>query len=319
MNFGVLILVLMLIAVFYQKYVSKQCLQIIKITSLMGIAGQEGSLRMKKAFPIMLNSIFFIAGICSIALDAPLPCALCLFAISILFLWTYKTQQEPDTAAAIDDSGPDVEGSPSDDIQQTDLALRVQELTMSNQLLNEEIEKLRMDQKTCLHPIYSCPLTSALPVNLDHFFTAYIKNRFEEIQNSRPCPKYHCSIPEAETYLSTAALSVICDNVIDNMLKFSPAAEDTREDIYITITDIGNDSLIIFKNKGEGISEHEASLIFGLNYQGSNKKGGTGLGLAQVDALVSDYGGRAWAKSSRSTGFTLYIQLPPRADPSSCK
>lgn len=307
------------IHVYYYTFLLFYCI-IYKILAFFCVAGGgHGGIKMKRAFPIILNSFFFIAGTCSIAMNAALPCALCLFAISILFLWTYKTQQEPDTAAAIDDSGPDVEGSPSDDIRQTDLALRVQELTMSNQLLNEEIEKLRMDQKTCLHPIYSCPLTSALPVNLDHFFTAYIKNRFEEIQNSRPRPKYHCSVPEAETYLSTAALSVICDNVIDNMLKYSPAAEDAREDIYITITDIENDSLIIFKNKGEGISEHEASLIFGLNYQGSNKKGGTGLGLAQVDALVSDYGGRAWAKSSRSTGFTLYIQLPPRADTSSCK
>lgn len=271
---------------------------------------------MKKAFPIMLNSVFFIAGICSIALDAPLPCALCLFAISILFLWTYQTQREPDAAVAVDDSMPDLADSPSGDSVQPDLSLRIQELTTSNQLLNEEIEKLRVEQKTCLHPIYSCPLTSALPINLDQFFTTYIKNRFEDAQNSRIHPKYHCSAPEAETYLSAAALSVICDNVIDNMLKFGSSAGDACEDIYITITDVEDGSLIIFKNKGDGISEQEASLIFNLNYQGSNKKGGTGLGLAQVDAIVSDYGGRAWAKSSRSTGFTLYIQLPPKADTS---
>ena len=268
---------------------------------------------MKRTFPIILNSVFFIAGMCSIALNALLPCALCLFAISILFLWTYKARQEPDTTAAVNSGEPDITDLPSDDTRQNGLSLRIQELTVSNQLLNEEIEKLRMEQKTCLHPIYSCPLTSALPINLNQFFTAYIKNRFEDIQNSRIHPAYHCSAPDAETYLSAAALSVICDNVIDNMIKFGSSPEDAYETIYITITDVENDCLIIFKNKGEGIPEHEIALIFDLNYQGSNKKSGTGLGLAQVNALVSDYGGRTWAKSSRNTGFTLYIQLPPKA------
>lgn len=266
---------------------------------------------MKKTFPVILNSVFFIAGMCSIALDAPLPCALCLFAISVLFLWTHKTRQEPAAAASAGSSESDIADSPSSETRQTDLSLRVQELTMSNKLLNEELENLRKEQKSCLHPIYSCPLTSALPINLDQFFTAYIKNRFEDVQNGRTHPKYHCSAPDAETYLSAAALSIICDNIFDNMLKFG-SSEDTYEDIYITITDVENDSLIIFKNKGEGVSEHEAPLVFDLNYQGSNKKSGAGLGLAQVNALVSDYGGRAWAKSSRNSGFTLYIQLPPK-------
>lgn len=267
---------------------------------------------MKKTFPIILNSFFFIAGICSIALEALLPCALCLFAISVLFLWTYRARQEPDTAVPVHDSEPDVTDTVSGD-EQAGLSMRVQELTASNQHLNEEIEQLRLKQKICLHPIYSCPLTSALPINLDHFFTAYIKNRFEGIQGGRIRPNYHCSMPDAETYLSTAALNIICENVIDNMLKFGSGSGETYEDIYITITDVEDSSLIIFKNRGEGISEHETSQIFNLNYQGSNKKNGAGLGLAQVAALVSDYGGRIWAKSSRSTGFTLYIQLPPKA------
>lgn len=268
---------------------------------------------MKRIFPLILNSVCFIAGMCSIAMDAPLPCALCLFTISILFIWTYKVQQKPDDVPAVDNDEPDIQNTPSENTQQDDPSLRIRELTVSNRLLNEEVEALRMEQKACLHPIYTCPLTSSLPVNLDHFFTAYIKTRFEVVQNSRTHPKYYCSTPDAETYLSAVALNIICDNVIDNMLKFSTSSENAYEDIYITITNVENDSLIIFKNKGEGISEQETALIFDLNYQGSNKKNGTGLGLTQVNALVSDYGGRAWAKSSRSTGFTLYIQLPPKA------
>lgn len=273
---------------------------------------------MKRFFPLVLNSVFFMAGMFSIALDAPLPCALCLFAISILYIWTYRTQKDTDTIPADPmPAGNDIETGPPAtspaDRQQDDLELRVRELTMANNLLNEEIAKLRTEQKACLHPVYSCPLTSALPVNLDQFFTTYLKNRFHAAQDSKAHPQYHCSTPDAETYLSAAALSIICDNVIDNMLKFSPASGNIYEAVYITITDMEDDSLIIFKNKGEGISGHETALIFDLNYQGSNKKSGNGLGLAQVNAIVSDYGGRVWAKSSRDTGFTLYLQLPPKA------
>lgn len=263
---------------------------------------------MNKIFPLILNSILFIAGICSIAFGQSLVCAICLLLISLLCIWKPNAgiAQTADDAPKADEDTDTKET----DIQQFELSLRVQELMASNQLLSEEISRLRQEQETCLHPLYSCPLTSALPTNLNEYFTDYIKNRLDTLRGSRVHPNFHCSTPCAQTYLSTAALGIICDNVIDNMLKFTPPAANLSETFYIRITDVDGDSLIIFKNEGEGIPDHETALIFGLNYQGSNKKNGTGLGLAQVDALVSDYGGRVWAKSSRNTGFTLYIQLP---------
>ena len=267
---------------------------------------------MNRMFPLILNSVFFIAGMCALALGAPLPCALCLLAISLLFIWT---QNPPQTAATIpitDENADKVKDNDAEDIQQLELSLHVQELTATNQLLRDEIEQLRKEQNTCPHPLYLCPLTSALPINLDNFFTTYIKNRFDSLQNNKIHPKYHCSIPDAEIYLSASALGIICDNVIDNMLKFSSVSEDIHEKLYIRITDMEEDVLIIFKNEGEGISERETAMVFDLNYQGANKKSGTGLGLAQVNALVSDYGGRAWAKSSKNAGFTLYLQLPQK-------
>lgn len=264
---------------------------------------------MKKNFPLILNSILFIAGTFFIASDQPLLCAVCLLFISLLCIWkpninvAKTTEDAPET-----EEGTDIQEM---DLQQFELSLRVQELTEANQLLTEEIDRLRKEPELCVHPLYSCPLTSALPINLDKFFTDYIKNRFNTTKATIH-PSFHCAAPKAETYLSAAALKIICDNVIDNMLKFAPSAANLCETIYIRITDIDSGSLIIFKNEGEGIPDHETALIFGLNYQGSNKKGGTGLGLAQVAALVSDYGGRTWAKSSKNTGFTLYVQLPSK-------
>ena len=113
-------------------------------------------------------------------------------------------------------------------------------------------------------------------------------------------------MPDADTYLSSAALTVICDNIFDNILKFSP----TPAAIYIRITAIEADSLIIFRNEGDGPDETEMEQIFDLNYQGTNRKTGSGLGLTQVKALIEDFGGHVQAKSSKGSGFALYIQLP---------
>ena len=151
---------------------------------------------MNRTFPLILNSILFLAGICSLAFDQPVVSALCLLSISLLFIWKPRTQQPP----ADDDGTSDKET----DFQQLELSLRIQELTESNRLLSEELDRLRGEQETCLHPLYSCPLTSALPINLDEFFTDYIKNRFDTDRSSRVHPKFHCSVPEAETYLSAA-------------------------------------------------------------------------------------------------------------------
>lgn len=262
---------------------------------------------MNKIFPFILNSVLFIAGLLSIVFDKPFLCALCLLAISILFIWTQKSL--PITDSLISDESAYANSAQNDDDNiSMEQSLRIQELTTSNQLLNEEIERLRNAQKPCVHPLYECPLTSALPINLNNFFITYIKNYFDNAPINKVHPEYHCSVPDAQTYLSASALNIICGNVLDNMLKFSPYSET----IYIRIADIEQDVLIIFKNEGEGISEHETDMIFDLNYQGSNKKTGNGIGLAQVKALVTDYGGQIRAKSSKNTGFTLYIQLPEK-------
>ena len=88
---------------------------------------------MNRTFPLILNSILFLAGICSIAFDQPVLSALCLLSISLLFIWKPRTQQLPDDLPA-DDDGMD---NKETDFQQLELSLRIQELTESNCLLRD--------------------------------------------------------------------------------------------------------------------------------------------------------------------------------------
>ena len=101
-------------------------------------------------------------------------------------------------------------------------------------------------------------------------------------------------------------LLILFRNIIDNSIKYMRKAGS----LVITISTIGEDIFIVCKDTGEGLPEDETKHIFELNYQGSNRVSGNGLGLAQAKAIVDYYGGTIYAKSSTGSGMGIYIQLP---------
>ena len=64
------------------------------------------------------------------------------------------------------------------------------------------------------------------------------------------------------------------------------------------------------KDNGAGLSASETEHIFELNFQGTNRISGNGLGLAQARAIVEYYGGMIYARSSVGSGMGIYIHLP---------
>ena len=107
-------------------------------------------------------------------------------------------------------------------------------------------------------------------------------------------------------YSDKSAFRLIFENILDNEYKYM-RVEDTLE---ITISKNEEKMLIIFRDNGEGVSESTPDRLMLLNYQGKNKRSGTGLGLAQVDAIVKSWNGKTWIKSSKGSGFAIYIELP---------
>lgn len=101
-------------------------------------------------------------------------------------------------------------------------------------------------------------------------------------------------------------IEILFRNIIDNSIKYAKRAGN----LVITISTIGEDIFIVLKDNGEGLSEEETGHIFELNYQGSNRISGNGLGLAQAKAIVEYYGGTIYAKSTPGKGMGIYIQLP---------
>lgn len=105
---------------------------------------------------------------------------------------------------------------------------------------------------------------------------------------------------------SRERLRILFRNIIDNSIKYM----NRSGSLLITISSIGDDIFIVLKDNGNGLSERETKHIFELNYQGTNRVSGNGLGLTQAKAIVDYYGGSIYAKSMIGRGMGIYIQLP---------
>lgn len=101
-------------------------------------------------------------------------------------------------------------------------------------------------------------------------------------------------------------LRTLFRNIIDNSIKYM----NRHGSLIITISSIGDDIFVVCKDTGEGLASDETKHIFELNYQGSNRVSGNGLGLFQAKAIVDYYGGTIYAKSNTGSGMGIYIQLP---------
>ena len=102
------------------------------------------------------------------------------------------------------------------------------------------------------------------------------------------------------------SIRILFRNIIDNSIKYMGQAGH----MMITISLLGNDIFIILKDTGKGLPAEETIHIFELNFQGSNRVSGNGLGLTQAKQIVESLGGTIYAKSNINNGMAIYIQLP---------
>lgn len=107
-----------------------------------------------------------------------------------------------------------------------------------------------------------------------------------------------------------ALLTVIIRNITDNAIKYAGRGNS----LFLTLSSMGDQIFLVFKDNGPGLPEEEAGHIFDLNYQGSNRRNGSGLGLTQVKAVIEHLGGTIEVKSGDCPGMALYITLPANAE-----
>lgn len=82
----------------------------------------------------------------------------------------------------------------------------------------------------------------------------------------------------------------------------------------LTVRSKRSDGKVIIEvaDTGSGLTPEECERIFTPYY--TSKQHGTGLGLAMVQSVVSDHGGRISVQSEPSRGTTFVIELPDNLD-----
>lgn len=98
-------------------------------------------------------------------------------------------------------------------------------------------------------------------------------------------------------------------NIIENSLKYMGRIGT----ITITVSEFEEEVILIFRDNGLGLAQEETNNIFNLNFQGSNKKAGNGLGLYMTKMIVKAHGGEIFAKSDVDKGMAIHINLPKKS------
>jgi PAS domain S-box-containing protein len=107
-----------------------------------------------------------------------------------------------------------------------------------------------------------------------------------------------------------ARIDQIASNLLDNALKFAPAATE----VSIAVGREGDEAVLRVADQGIGLAPDECERVFELFVQGEQSEragGGLGIGLALVRRLAELHGGVVSASSEgRGRGATFTVRLP---------
>ena len=128
---------------------------------------------------------------------------------------------------------------------------------------------------------------------------------------------FYRTLNEVETiYADQDSIYEAFDNLIDNAIKYSKETQDVE--IYITSLHSGNNTRIIFKDMGIGISGKDQKVIFRKFARASsviknvNKTNGFGLGLHFVFQVIKAHGGTIKVNSRLGSYSEFIINLPDK-------
>ncbi len=111
-------------------------------------------------------------------------------------------------------------------------------------------------------------------------------------------------------YGDSALLRQAITNYLDNGIKY---AENSGE-MLLRAEQINGEVVISVKDQGPGIPKEVQMRVFEKFYRvqqrGSEKKSGSGLGLALVKSIAEKHGGRVWCQSEMGEGSTFYLSIP---------
>ncbi len=114
--------------------------------------------------------------------------------------------------------------------------------------------------------------------------------------------------PVPPLLLKPAALRHILLNLLDNAVKYGPAAQTIR----VRVKPVGDEVHFEVADEGPGIPSGDQAFVWRPYGRGktAGHTAGSGLGLSIVRDVASQHGGRAWIAESGATGTVFVIALP---------
>jgi two-component system phosphate regulon sensor histidine kinase PhoR len=122
----------------------------------------------------------------------------------------------------------------------------------------------------------------------------------------------HTSFPTTpvQVFGDRQNLNQLVDNLVDNAIKYTPEGGQ----IWVRLSQEGNDMLLEVQDSGIGISQQYQERVFERFYRvdkaRSQSLGGTGLGLSIVRNIAERHGGKVSVVSQPGNGSTFSFRMP---------
>jgi two-component system sensor histidine kinase KdpD len=110
--------------------------------------------------------------------------------------------------------------------------------------------------------------------------------------------------------IDSLLLAEALTNLVENAAKYSPA----ESLVTIKVRIEGDELIINVTDEGPGIATNELSRVFDKFYRGSQRhtqrKEGTGMGLAITRGIIKAHGGKIWAENGKTKGAIFAFAIP---------
>lgn len=150
--------------------------------------------------------------------------------------------------------------------------------------------------------------TTLSPTSVDS--TALVRSLVQEnLFTARPDTRWHID-PLPPVHADLSLLTQVWLNLLSNAVKYSRHAEPPE--IRITSRTDRSGTVFTVRDNGVGFDPSYADKLFRVfsRLHPESQFGGTGVGLALVERIVTRHGGRVWAESEPGRGAAFSFSLP---------